>query len=629
MASLPGDIAAALETVASAHRRLAAENVELRAELLALRGSALGGCAASLFGSGAMSPASSFGGACIQEAHVVRTVYGADEQRLIDERRNEDRARLQRLLADLDPEASGDWATQPLTVEGCHAALRTYSGDELPEDVLQEVVEHLTAYASSCGPPAFPTKGRLIDLTTGKQIRDVFGEALIGSVMRLQDAVMQDVEDEVTRATTLEFTRTPTSTPTRCFRFCMKVVRPHTRFAAVERVAIALVIINTLLLGISTDLAKNWWGWDWISAVFAVLFVAELVLRIVVVGGVRRFFTGKHVAWNIFDTSLIALALLDIVILAVSTGSSGNHISRDTLKLVRIARLARLTRIARLAKTGVFHEFTHMLRSIIAGASTMLWALALLMITCYIGAIFLTQTIGRELDPDFKPYADMHFANVTDSMFTLFRCVNGDCSSFDGKPLSSVLMQKYGHVVKVLYGLVVMIVSFGLVNIMVASFLQSSMGAAKFNDFERRHILAKERKMVQQKTSALFRRLRELYMVRARPSQIGQTVLDMRISREMFAEFLCDREIQQWLENMGCDDSLRRRLFDKIDRDCDGVLGCAELVTGIVDLLRGRFDSLEVLTVQVRGVAHKLRELEAAVLAQNRGGSPSSAKTAY
>lgn len=72
------------------------------------------------------------------------------------------------------------------------------------------------------------------------------------------------------------------------------------------------------------------------------------------------------------------------------------------------------------------------------------------------------------------------------------------------------------------------------------------------------------------------------------PRACPEALRDIRISRSMYRQLLRDPEIQQWLEDMGCEDGLRVKLFDKIDRDGNGVLECTELVTGIVDLLRGR-----------------------------------------
>lgn len=110
----------------------------------------------------------------------------------------------------------------------------------------------------------------------------------------------------------------------------------------------------------------------------------------------------------------------------------------------------------------------------------------------------------------------------------------------------------------------------------------------------------------------------ELYLSwtsrRSEPNNGTHSVADLRITREMFATFLEDAEIQRWFENMGCEDSVRGKLFDKIDRDGNGVLECSELVTGVVDILRDRFDNLDTLTGLVQSIHHRLMQMEAGLL---------------
>lgn len=42
-------------------------------------------------------------------------------------------------------------------------------------------------------------------------------------------------------------------------------------------------------------------------------------------------------------------------------------------------------------------------------------------------------------------------------------------------------------------------------------------------------------------------------------------------------------------DKKGCDDALRNRLFDSIERDGHGELEANEFVTGVADLLQERF----------------------------------------
>mmetsp|Transcript_18847 Transcript_18847/g.54485 ORF Transcript_18847/g.54485 Transcript_18847/m.54485 type:complete len:300 (+) Transcript_18847:67-966(+) len=255
-----------------------------------------------------------------------------------------------------------------------------------------------------------------------------------------------------------------------------------------------------------------------------------------------------------------------------------------------------------------------MLRGIEAGISTLLWSLVLLMMVCYIGGVLLTQTIGRDtVDEDFRPYAEKHFSTVPLSMFSLFRCFTGDCSVFDGRPMGYILLERYGPIVIPTYLVVIIGVTVGMFNVIVANFLQNAQRAAKFNDVEKRRMLRRERKMVNEKTAKLLRRVQEIYL--GKPSQMrGRvSVADLKISREMFGEILRDPQVIGWLDDMGCDDDVRHRLFDKIDRDGNGELEAQEFVTGVVDFLRGRFDNMETLNSLMRSINMRLIHLEGAL----------------
>merc|ERR1719356_1716926 len=92
---------------------------------------------------------------------------------------------------------------------------------------------------------------------------------------------------------------------------------------------------------------------------------------------------------------------------------------------------------------------------------------------------------------------------------------------------------------------------------------------------------------------------------------------DIVISRETWRRMLKDPKINSWLDDMGCEDGMRKKLFDKIDFDGNGMLEINELVTGLVDLLRGRFDNLAALTMTIRAMNTRLIDMEGALKLQH------------
>mmetsp|Transcript_18848 Transcript_18848/g.54487 ORF Transcript_18848/g.54487 Transcript_18848/m.54487 type:complete len:677 (+) Transcript_18848:107-2137(+) len=549
-------------------------------------------------------------------SHVLRhmpTAYHADPaEKIIGVRRNADRARLQQLIADFDPEERGEWAKAELTAQRCVDLLQGHHKQEVSLECIEDILLKLHTYLHTRHPaPEVITQTHLLNLTSLKQIDTIFGKELSNTVMDLQDAVVADLTNTLVSMGVREPIDGAWRQDSRrkIEKACTRL-RGITAGGLLEVLGTSLVLANTVTLGLSLDVLPGWVGWDWISAGFAVAFLVELLVRIKLRGGFHAFYRRDGWRWHVFDTIIVLFAMLDLLTLIVGSA----HVSSRTLMVARVARLPRLTRITRLARLSVFHELSYMLRGIEAGISTLLWSLVLLMMVCYIGGVLLTQTIGRDtVDEDFRPYAEKHFSTVPLSMFSLFRCFTGDCSVFDGRPMGYILLERYGPIVIPTYLVVIIGVTVGMFNVIVANFLQNAQRAAKFNDVEKRRMLRRERKMVNEKTAKLLRRVQEIYL--GKPSQMrGRvSVADLKISREMFGEILRDPQVIGWLDDMGCDDDVRHRLFDKIDRDGNGELEAQEFVTGVVDFLRGRFDNMETLNSLMRSINMRLIHLEGAL----------------
>jgi len=522
-------------------------------------------------------------------------------------------ADLSRLIADLDPDEEGTWASSCLRADEVFEMLSGSGSGACTMKEAEELMHRFRQHCEAQEPIQAATKLQFVKMTSTGRLQDVFGADGLERVLALQGALA----DQLTEALIEENPSGRQSRTSIHFRsmsdFKMNVLREDwrvlvartTRQEILDTMGTFFVILNTLILGVSTDVTPGWNGWDYVSSIFAVLFLIELCAKICVAGGIRAYYFGGHGEWRLFDTFVILIALLDVCIMIMTIGEA--MVDARAITIMRIVRLARLTRITRLGNIGAFSELSYMIRGIEAGTSTLVWALVLLVLVCYVGAILLTQTIGRSSADYFRPYAERHFSSVLLSMFTLFRCFTGDCSTYEGTPLSYILYDQYGAISVVVYWMLMMVVTFGLFNVMIANFLQNSQRAARFNDVERRRMLRKERKMVHEKTTSLMNRILELC---ADKKGHRGSVSDLEISRDVFHNLLKDREIHRWFEDMGCDDGLRETLFDKVDRDGNGILTAQELVTGAVDMLRGRFDNMEKVTNMLRAIQTRLVEIE-------------------
>merc|ERR1719313_2583652 len=96
----------------------------------------------------------------------------------------------------------------------------------------------------------------------------------------------------------------------------------------------------------------------------------------------------------------------------------------------------------------------------------------------YVVAVFMTVTLGKLNRVKLVEEEEL-FATVPRSMFTGFRCFTGDCTSSRGHSLPQLLVDAYGAGFAVSYMVCVLIVTFGLFNLIMAIYVERTVRAAK------------------------------------------------------------------------------------------------------------------------------------------------------
>eukprot|EP00746_Dinoflagellata_sp_MGD_P067777 gnl/MRDRNA2_/MRDRNA2_27984_c0_seq1.p1 gnl/MRDRNA2_/MRDRNA2_27984_c0~~gnl/MRDRNA2_/MRDRNA2_27984_c0_seq1.p1 ORF type:complete len:708 (+),score=112.85 gnl/MRDRNA2_/MRDRNA2_27984_c0_seq1:131-2254(+) len=209
---------------------------------------------------------------------------------------------------------------------------------------------------------------------------------------------------------------------------------------------IALVIaFNGVVMGFETDLV--WDGWYWIEQGLLFIFVFELSVRLKRVGW-HKFCCGLDMWWNWLDLLIVLSGVVDQWVLPIfnlfdmqgmesEESSHGQHIGH-LMTLLRMLRLMRILRLLRLVKT--VRPLYHLAMGVLEAMQGMFWVTVLTTMLLYGFAILLTRLIGHGLmipfdDPDVELAAN-HFATVEQSMFTLFRVMNGDVAEL--RPLFAV-----------------------------------------------------------------------------------------------------------------------------------------------------------------------------------------------
>eukprot|EP00435_Cladocopium_sp_Y103_P037395 s131_g9.t2 len=223
-----------------------------------------------------------------------------------------------------------------------------------------------------------------------------------------------------------------------------------------SNIIMVFIVANAILLGIEIDVSSRVGQNDIpaafgiINVFFVVVFVVETVLKLVVMG-CHEYWRGKSWKWNAFDFLIVGLSVaetcLDYFSQAVFSDGGGGSVR--VMRALRLARTLRGVRLFRLLR--YFAALRGLLLSIASTLGSLLWTLVLLQLLFYVFAVIFAQlvtdycrfeTIRVEEDVNAIPKCpdDLHYwANVMDSMHTLFMAITGGVNWFDAyAPLRKV-----------------------------------------------------------------------------------------------------------------------------------------------------------------------------------------------
>merc|ERR1719329_112870 len=114
----------------------------------------------------------------------------------------------------------------------------------------------------------------------------------------------------------------------------------------------------------------------------------------------------------------------------------------------------------------------------------------------------MRETMGQWCQPDregrtdafcthehLAEYAPQLFSTVPRSCFTMFRCLTEGCESADGTPLMVHILEdgQHGFLIVLLYNMCFLVVTFGLFNLIMAVFVETTLEAAKRDEGRRHH----------------------------------------------------------------------------------------------------------------------------------------------
>eukprot|EP00927_Polykrikos_kofoidii_P049661 TRINITY_DN4369_c0_g1_i2.p1 TRINITY_DN4369_c0_g1~~TRINITY_DN4369_c0_g1_i2.p1 ORF type:complete len:645 (+),score=93.48 TRINITY_DN4369_c0_g1_i2:71-2005(+) len=353
-----------------------------------------------------------------------------------------------------------------------------------------------------------------------------------------------------------------------------------------------VIVINLFFVGISSEFSETvpslLFGME---ACFTSVFLIERLLKIYIYG-LSGYVFGKERAWNIVETCLVVAAIVELLLTSVK----GYEVVGAS-PILRIIRLARIAKIIRVLRLNIFKEFMLILNGIIGGARTLFASFVLILIPLYIVAMLLRETAGRL--PRGRDDATENFIDLPTSVYTMFRCVvAGDCSDKGGRPIFLMLALAHGWQYAAIYVITVLLMTFGLFNVIVAIYVENTVAAAKFNDITLKYHRLQNDEFFASKAKELLELVNSMHDEQTGTScssgaadffsrEISRAFFQKLCENSRFREILCELDVAEE-DQMG--------LFDTLDVDKGGSLDIEELITG-VSKLRGDPRRADIISV--------------------------------
>eukprot|EP00928_Gymnodinium_smaydae_P064988 TRINITY_DN4819_c0_g1_i1.p1 TRINITY_DN4819_c0_g1~~TRINITY_DN4819_c0_g1_i1.p1 ORF type:complete len:724 (-),score=129.42 TRINITY_DN4819_c0_g1_i1:37-1908(-) len=365
-----------------------------------------------------------------------------------------------------------------------------------------------------------------------------------------------------------------------------------------------IIVLNTIALAIRSDVHPNADAWNIVDTVFAVFFSAEVVFKLLVFG-CRGYFCGPAWAGNALEISLLFLSWLEVALAAISLEMTGSSTS-----LLRILRLLRIVKTMRLLRLEIFCDLVMMVNGAMGSMRTLLYSMILICAPLFVVALVFRETLGSE---SAEISGTACFSTLPWAFFTLFRCiVAGDCSNENGQPIFVLVTRAYGSIYALTYCFIMMLMTFGLFNVIVAIYVDNTLEAARHNELHVQRSRLRDTQFFQQKASELVRLiwfLHESGSDEDPPDHSAPFTLEM--TPQFFEMLTSKKEVQQILSDLDIADDDQLDMFENLDVDGGGTVSVLELVEALYKLRGGEARRADIVSVGliVRRMQVALREI--------------------
>mmetsp|Transcript_23551 Transcript_23551/g.68142 ORF Transcript_23551/g.68142 Transcript_23551/m.68142 type:complete len:799 (-) Transcript_23551:372-2768(-) len=512
---------------------------------------------------------------------------------------------------------------------------------------LKQIDDKVNPYCDRPFQPAGMIAAEVIDSL--KLIPDIGKQAktpgLKASVTRVMAVLASKSVDEIIDDTTRYAIELKQGSPVEYanLSFGARIMRPDQFMTTLVSFT---VVLNLVCTGISVDNDSDHVVWFLIEIACTLVFMLEFVYK------VRRFgfadyFCGEAWRWNVFDFAVTVLSVLDVIfsgIMLTVTTADLRMSSASRLPLIfRAFRLIRIVRIIKLAHSPLLRDLSNMVIGCVVGLPSLLWVLLLLMLILYMTGMMFRLLVGNTdgtsyiadcgMIPDetlgirneellvngcilHYMYGEEFFGTVPASMFTAFRFMLGDFSSYEGGNIVVAMERGYGNKFRLPFVIWMVVLIFGVFNVITAVFVDSTSSGLKQMGLKRKYARKYERTYVKTKLKALLIRMGEILDASEGATHAeGQLGLDVGVGGrtmqlEQFLRFLSDEEFNSLLNDMDIDIWDPVGFFETCDTDCTGEVTTEEFIHGVLRL-RGEPQKSDIVATfnAIRSVQRQLDDL--------------------
>lgn len=194
------------------------------------------------------------------------------------------------------------------------------------------------------------------------------------------------------------------------------------------------------------------------------------------------------------------------------------------------------------------------------------------------------DSIQETGNPDCEAYllyGEEFFNSVPMSMFTVFRCMIGDCSSTGGQSLVMHFANHYGWKFSLPYSIVMGVIIFGVFNIITALLVESTLRGLQHDEMQLKVVQKYEAHFVRNQLKALLERMRDLFDPRS--SIESERPRDLKLTRDDVNLMIQDPIVMRILKDLDVADlDGDAGFYDLLDIEGTGNVGAVEVLSTLL-----------------------------------------------